>query len=216
LDPQPEVLLPVAEDFHYRDFIIVALIIRAESLFPDNWIYIHDPSVEVGRIQNYKNWSPQMVPDPKMTCLGMEYFAFEGDSLWSATDEDLVRLASREITKLGLARCDQIVDGTVIRMPKAYPVYDATYERGLSKVREFLRKIHNLQLVGRNGMHRYNNQDHSMLTGIYAARNILGGNYDLWSVNVDAEYYEAGAVQIEDDFDQWKARHGVESGLPCP
>ena len=157
-----------------------------------------------------------MVPDPNMSCLGMEYFAFEGDSLWTATDGDLVGLASREVSKLGLARSDQIIDGTVIRMPKAYPVYDATYQRGLSKVREFLHEVRNLQVVGRNGMHRYNNQDHSMLTGIYAARNILGGNYDLWSVNVDAEYHEAGAVQVEDGSDQWSAKHGAEPPLSPP
>ena len=142
-----------------------------------------------------------MVPDPKTTCLGMEYFVFEGDSLWTKADEDLVDLAGREIVKLGLAISDQLIDGTVIRMPKAYPVYDETYERGLAAVREFLREVPNLQVVGRNGMHRYNNQDHSMLTAIYAARNILGGNYDLWSVNVDAEYHEAGAIRAEDDFD---------------
>jgi protoporphyrinogen oxidase len=186
---------------------------RAENLFPDNWIYIHDPSVKVGRIQNYKNWSQHMVPDREMTCLGMEYFVFEGDSLWIMPDKDLVDLACREIVKLGLATSDHLIDGTVIRMPKAYPVYDETYERGLAAVREFLRQVPNLQLVGRNGMHRYNNQDHSMLTAIYAARNILGGSYDLWSVNVDAEYHEAGAVRAEDNFDPQELKSAAGLGF---
>lgn len=200
LRPQPEWAAQAAEDFHYRDFLTVALVIRSENLFPDNWIYIHDPRVQVGRIQNYKNWSPEMVPDPSMTCLGLEYFCFEGDGLWNKSDEELVRQAREEIAVLGLARAEDVQDGTVVRMPKAYPIYDDTYERGISAVREFLDATPNLQVVGRNGMHRYNNQDHSMLTAVLAARNVLGDNYDLWRVNADEEYHEAGAGIEESDF----------------
>ena len=209
LTPQPEGLLSAAEDFHYRDFLTVALVIKQEDLFPDNWIYIHDPRVKVGRIQNYKNWSPYMVPDPSMTCLGLEYFVFEGDKLWTTPDRDLIDLASREVVQLGLVKPGHVVDGTVVRMLKAYPVYDDSYQRGLEAIRAFLAQAPNLQLAGRNGMHRYNNQDHSMLTAVYAARNILGGNYDLWSVNVDAEYHEAGFVQEEDNFDHDRARQAA-------
>jgi len=191
LEPAPpDSLAEAAGDFHYRDFLTVALIMRGRDLFPDNWIYVHDADVRVGRIQNYKNWSPEMVPDPETTCLGLEYFCFEGDDLWTASDDDLIELGKREVARLGLAREDRFLDGTVVRMPKAYPVYDGAYRRGVKRIREFLSTVPNLQLVGRNGMHHYNNQDHSMLTGILAARNILGGSHDLWSVNVDAEYHE--------------------------
>ncbi|HZT38995.1 MAG TPA: NAD(P)/FAD-dependent oxidoreductase [Bryobacteraceae bacterium] len=181
-----------ASGLHYRDFLTVALVVNAESLFPDNWIYIHDNSVKVGRIQNYKNWSVEMTPDPKMTCVGMEYFCFEGDELWRMDDPDLIQLASRELTAIGLAHPGQIVDGAVVRMPKAYPVYDGAYRAAVASIRQFLGMLPNFQVIGRNGMHRYNNQDHSMLTGIFAARNVLGGSYDLWRVNADAEYHESG------------------------
>lgn len=199
LDPAPpEATAKAADDFHYRDFLTVALVVKSKTLFPDNWIYVHDSSVKVGRIQNYKNWSPEMVPDQEMTCLGLEYFCFEGDNLWNMKDEDLVAQGIRETARLGLVSADQVVDGTVVRVPKAYPVYDEAYPRGVAAIREFLESVPNLQLVGRNGMHRYNNQDHSMLTGVLAARNVLGGHYDLWQVNADAEYHEAGAEN--DDF----------------
>jgi protoporphyrinogen oxidase len=189
----PKYLEDAAESFTYRDFLTVALVIKRRELFPDNWIYIHDPSVKVGRIQNYGNWSQDMVPDPATTCLGLEYFCFEGDSLWTKPDRDLIRLATHEVAQLGLARPEDVVDGTVVRMEKAYPIYNKTYPDGLRAVRRFLESVPNLQLVGRNGMHRYNNQDHSMLTGILAARNILGrGRYDLWKVNADTDYHEDG------------------------
>ncbi len=193
LDPAPEPQIrEAANKFNYRDFLSVALIVKGRDLFPDNWIYVHDPNVKVGRIQNYKNWSPEMVPDPETTCLGLEYFCFEGDDLWTMRDEDLVQLGRREMAKLGLVPEDQFLDGTVVRMPKAYPVYDRVYRDGLAAVRRLLAQLPNLQLVGRNGMHRYNNQDHSMLTAVFAARNVMGGNYDLWSVNVDEDYHEEG------------------------
>lgn len=191
LDPlPPDNVIQAARSLSYRAFLIVALIIDAESLFPDNWIYIHSPEVKVGRIQNFKNWSLAMVPDVKKTCLGMEYFCNEGDEIWSLSDAELIELATREIAKLGLAKANLIEDGTVIRQPKAYPVYDRDYGQHLEVIRDYLSSFENLQTIGRNGMHRYNNQDHSMLTGILAAKNILGENYDLWVVNTERSYYE--------------------------
>jgi protoporphyrinogen oxidase len=178
------------DNLNYRDFLVVALIIDQESLFPDNWIYVHSPDVKVGRIQNFNNWSAAMVPEPGRTCLGLEYFCFEGDGLWSSRDEDLIALAGREIGALGLADPALIRDAAVVRMPKAYPVYDAHYAGHLATIRQELATIPNLQLVGRNGMHKYNNQDHSMLTAMMAVWNLRGASHDLWSVNSDFEYHE--------------------------
>ena len=155
--PAPPELAEAIDHFKYRDFLTVALIVQQPDLFPDNWIYIHEPRVKVGRIQNFKNWSPEMVPDPATTCLGMEYFCFEGDDLWTASDADLVALARREVVALGLADAADITDGAVVRMPKAYPVYNDTYQKGLDTMRGFLATVPNLQLIGRNGMHQYNN-----------------------------------------------------------
>jgi protoporphyrinogen oxidase len=206
LDPAPpEEVRKAANDFNYRDFLTVAVISKGRDLFPDNWIYIHDPRVKVGRIQNFGNWSPEMVPEADKSCLGLEYFCFEGDELWTMPDEELKKLAVRELDTLGLVKAADCVDAAVVRMPKAYPVYDGTYQRGLAVLREFLRTIPNLQLTGRNGMHRYNNQDHSMLTAILAARNIQGANYDLWKVNADEEYSEAGAVITEEELNAMNA-----------
>ncbi len=199
LDPAPpESVRHAAEDLRYRDFLTAALIVRGRDLFPDNWIYVHDPDVKVGRIQNYGNWSPEMAPDPQTTCLGLEYFCFEGDRLWSMPDPALLALAEEELDRLGLAARGQVVDGAVLRMEKAYPIYDARYQRALATVRGFLEQVPNLQLVGRNGMHRYNNQDHSMLTGMLAARNALGARYDLWQVNLEADYLEEGEPLSEE------------------
>jgi protoporphyrinogen oxidase len=201
LDPKPpRGVLDAADDFQYRDFILVALIVRGRDLFSDNWIYIHDPGVKVGRIQNFNNWSPELVPDSSTTCLGLEYFCFEGDGLWSSSDEDLIAQAKSEINQLGLADPSAVFDAKVVRVEKAYPIYNDTYKRGIRKVREFLRGVPNLQLVGRNGMHRYNNQDHSMMTGMLAVQNILGAKYDLWQVNADAEYHETGDSSAEQEF----------------
>lgn len=188
--PAPEHVLKAAEALNYRDFLTVALVINKRELFPDNWIYIHDSDVKVGRIQNFKNWSPSMVPDPNKTCLGLEYFCFEGDGLWTMSDADLIELGRKELGILGLANPADVEDGSVVRMPKAYPVYDGTYAEALRVVREFLKDVPNLQLVGRNGMHKYNNQDHSMLTAMLAVKNILGATYDLWQVNAEQEYHE--------------------------
>jgi protoporphyrinogen oxidase len=191
LDPTPPVeVLAAADRLQYRDFITVVLIVNRRDLFPDNWIYIHDPDVQLGRVQNYKNWSADMVPDAAQTCLGLEYFCFEGDALWRMPDAELVELGKREMEKVGLLRADEVREGTVVRVPKAYPVYDASYQQSLATLRRFFDGFSNLQLVGRNGMHKYNNQDHSMLTAVLAVKNILGANYDLWKVNTDKEYYE--------------------------
>jgi protoporphyrinogen oxidase len=186
----PERIRAAGEGLNYRDFLTVALMLDQEDLFPDNWIYIHTPGVKVGRIQNFNNWSRAMVPRPGVTCLGMEYFCFEGDGLWTSRDEDLVALATREIGQLGLADPTKVVDGTVVRMPKAYPVYDAAYRDHLDTVRSFIDPIPNLHTVGRNGMHKYNNQDHSMLTAMMAVQNMQGASHDLWAVNTDFEYHE--------------------------
>ncbi|MCK5438946.1 MAG: NAD(P)/FAD-dependent oxidoreductase, partial [Gemmatimonadetes bacterium] len=188
--PAPEPVVAAADKLKYRDFLTVVLIVRDAEVFPDNWIYIHSPNVKVGRIQNFKNWSPEMVPDPSTTSLGLEYFVNEGDDLWSAPDTALVELGETEMIRLGLIRPETLIDGTVVRMPKAYPVYDSHYEEALATVRGYTSSLTNLHLIGRNGQHRYNNQDHSMLTGIYAARNIDGADYDVWSVNVESEYHE--------------------------
>ena len=196
--PAPTEVAEAARSLRYRDFITVALIIDDPELFPDNWIYIHEPGVNVGRIQNFKNWSPGMVPDPRYTVLGLEYFCFDSDSMWSSPDADLVALGTRELAKLGLSKQAKVVDGTVVRQRAAYPVYDGDYRRAVDVIREFIeREMPNLQLVGRNGMHKYNNQDHAMMTGLMAARNIMGASYDLWRVNSDAQYLEedGGAEQ---------------------
>ena len=197
--PPPANVLAAARRLKYRDFLTVALVINQEHIFPDTWIYIHEPNVRLGRIQNFKNWSPYMVPDPKKSCLGLEYFCFEGDDLWTMADDDLIKLGAKEIGELGLVDPKLVEDGSIVRMPKAYPVYDHEYPEALAAVRAFIETIPNLQISGRNGMHRYNNQDHSMLTAMLAARNLLGSNYDLWQVNVDDEYHEEGrGVTLED------------------
>jgi len=190
--PPPPAVVAAADRLQYRDFLTVVLIVDEPELFPDNWIYIHSPDVRVGRIQNFKNWSPEMVPDPSRTSLGLEYFVHEGDDLWSMTDDELIDLGTRETRRLGLVEADRVRDGTVVRVRKAYPVYDEGYQESLATIRSWLAGVGNLQLVGRNGQHRYNNQDHSMLTGILAARNVAGERHDVWAVNVDDEYHEAG------------------------
>ena len=188
--PPPESVVQAAKQLKYRDFLIVALMVDAADLFPDNWIYIHSPKVKAGRIQNFKNWSAAMVPDSSKTCLGMEYFSTKGDPLWIMSDAELIELATHELDSLGLAQASDVEDGVVIRQPKAYPVYDHDYRKHLQVIQQFLATIENLQTTGRNGMHRYNNQDHSMLTGMLAVKNILGEKYNLWEVNTERSYYE--------------------------
>jgi protoporphyrinogen oxidase len=199
LAPRPLSLFH-ARSLRYRDFLTVALIVNKPDLFPDNWIYIHDPSVKVGRVQNFSSWSPEMVPNG-MGCLGLEYFCFEGDGVWNAPDAELVALAKKEIDQIGLISSADVVDASVVRQPKAYPVYDDDYRHHLSMIRLDLERTYpTLHLVGRNGMHRYNNQDHAMMTAMLTAKNILAGErrYDIWAVNEDAEYHEAGGSGVED------------------
>ena len=184
-----------ASELKYRDFLTVALKIKSEDLFPDNWIYIHDSKVKVGRVQNFRSWSPEMVPDPSVACVGLEYFCFEGDGLWSSSDDELVELATREMEILGLLDPKDVIGGAVVRQEKAYPVYDEDYAANDAAMRHELEDQHpTLHLVGRNGMHRYNNQDHAMMTAMLTVENILAGRrvYDTWCVNEDAEYHEAG------------------------
>ncbi len=188
--PPPPEVVEAARRLKYRDFLIVTLVLNNPDPFPDNWIYIHSPEVKVGRIQNFRAWSKEMVPNDIQSSIGMEYFCQEGDGLWAMTDEQLIDLASSELEKLGLAPKASAVDGTIIRQPKAYPVYDAEYQDALKIISEWLGTLENFQTVGRNGLHRYNNQDHSMLTAMLAARNILGEDHDVWTVNVERSYHE--------------------------
>ena len=187
--------LPQAMDLKYRDFLTVALKIRRDNLFPDNWIYVHDSKVKVGRIQNFRSWSPEMVPDPEMACVGLEYFCFEGDGLWTMDDDRLIELATSEMTQLGLINANEVAGGWVVRQEKAYPVYDDSYAENVATIRSELEHMFpTLHLVGRNGMHRYNNQDHAMMTAMLTVENIKANAriYDTWCVNEDAEYQESG------------------------
>jgi protoporphyrinogen oxidase len=190
--PAPPVVREAAGGLSYRDFLIVALTCRQADVFPDNWIYIHSADARVGRIQNFRNWSADMVAPGTGTTLGMEYFCTQGDDLWTMADADLVALAKREAVNLGLVRAADLGDeGHVIRERRAYPVYDAEYRRHVDSLRAFLHGFSNLQSVGRNGMHRYNNQDHSMLAGHHAALRLLGRpELDPWEVNTERSYYE--------------------------
>jgi protoporphyrinogen oxidase len=194
--PISEATMRAADSLKYRDFITVVLILKERSAFSDNWIYVHDPSVMVGRVQNFKSWSPEMVPDPATTCYGLEYFCFEdATGLWSMPDAELEALGRKEIVQLGLAQAEDILDSHVVRQRKAYPVYDDSYAEHLVTIRKELEeRFPTLHLVGRNGMHKYNNQDHSMMTAMLCVKNILAGEalYDLWAVNEDAEYHESG------------------------
>jgi protoporphyrinogen oxidase len=187
--PAPEIVA-AAQKLTYRDFLTVALIVQHDDLFPDNWIYVHSPEVQVGRIQNFKNWSPEMAPTAGTTCIGLEYFCNEGDPLWTMSDEALVGLGRRELAQLGLVREADVLDGAVFRQPKAYPVYTGEYKAYLELLKNYLSGVENLQTTGRNGLHMYNNQDHSMLTAMLAVRNILGEQHDIWAVNTERSYHE--------------------------
>ena len=189
--PAPQDVIDAANGLRYRDFLTVALVVDGEDLFPDNWIYIHEPGVRVGRIQNFRSWSPWMVPDPSKACVGMEYFCFAGDDLWTMADDDLVDLAAGELEQLRLAPKAKVDRGYAIRVPKAYPIYDADYAERVAVIRGWLDGIENLQQVGRNGLHRYNNSDHSMLTAMRAVDNLVdGAEHDLWAVNAESVYHE--------------------------
>ncbi len=193
--PAPQEVIDAARGLRYRDFLTVALVVDGEDPFPDNWIYIHEPDVRVGRIQNFRSWSPWMVPDPDKSCVGLEYFCFAGDELWTMDDDALVDLAARELEQLRLAPRAKVDRGFAIRVPKAYPIYDGDYAERVQTIRAWLDGIENLQQVGRNGLHRYNNSDHSMLTAMRAVDNVLtGAHHDIWEVNAESVYHETDVV----------------------
>jgi protoporphyrinogen oxidase len=197
LDPPPErPVLDAAGRLRYRALIVVGLIVGRGELFPDQWIYVHDREVRVGRIQNFKNWSLQMCPSPDESNLGLEYFCDEGDEIWSLGDDELVALATRELEALGLAGAEEVNDGVVFRQPRAYPVYDRDYRSELVILRDHLGTLENLHTVGRNGMHRYNNQDHSMVTALHAVGSVFGEDSDAWSVNIERSYHESSAIPM--------------------
>ena len=177
--PAPPEVLDAVRQLAFRDFILVGLIVNQADLFPDNWIYVHSKDVKVGRIQNFKNWSPYMVPDLRKTSLGMEYFCNQGDDLWGLSDQELIDLASRELIQLGLWDGRDAEEGVVFRQTKAYPVYNLSYKKQLAVIQRFLEPFGNLQTIGRSGTHRYNNMDHSMITGFQAARYLMGQNHRL-------------------------------------
>jgi protoporphyrinogen oxidase len=190
--PAPDDVRDAARALRYRDFIMVALILKRAMPLQDQWIYVHSPEVQVGRIQCFGNWSAGLVPDPDTVSLGLEYFCNTTDAIWSMPDAGLFALAGGELEALGLANPADVLDGAIFRQPQAYPVYNQDYVEKLAFVRGFLANLESLHLVGRNGMHRYNNMDHSMWTGMLAARNVLGEKHDLWAVNTDEGYYEQG------------------------
>lgn len=198
LNPKaPKKVVKAAEGLGYRDFLIVILIVKQRKVFPDQWIYIHDPRVKVARIQNFKNWSNWMVP-ANFSCLGMEYFCSKQDEFWNLDDKQLIGNAVSELGILGLSGPDYIIEGKVYRVERAYPVYDRGYLARLKIIRSYLSRFNNLQVVGRNGMHRYNNQDHAMMTGILAAKNILGAKFNLWQTDVDEPSASGnGTIQLK-------------------
>lgn len=198
--PAPSEILAAARMLKYRDFLVVCLVVGQEHLFSDQWIYVHDPTVRVARIQNFKNWSTDMVPDTSKTCLGLEYFCSKGDDLWNSDDKELIALAKRELDQIGIANSATIEDGRVYRLAKAYPVYDSNYAHAMSILKKFLDGFKNFYPIGRGGLHRYDNQDHAMLTGILAARNLLlQEKNDIWNVNADTYYHEVGLVALGGD-----------------
>jgi UDP-galactopyranose mutase len=190
----PKEVLAAARRLRYRDLCVVALMTREVEPFHDNWIYLHDPETRAGRVQNYAAWSPEMVPSGT-TCLGVEYFCFEGDDIWRMSSEDAVELAKHELAAIGLIDPDLVFDGAKVLVPQAYPMYDESFEEAVEVLRAYVERFENLKTCGRNGLHRYNNQDHSMWTAVLAAVNVLEGrDYDVWSVNTEADYHEEGKV----------------------
>jgi protoporphyrinogen oxidase len=202
----PAPVLAAADDLHYRDYITVALVVPEARSFPDNWIYIHAPEVKVGRIQNYGSWSPYLVKDGR-TCLGLEYFVFEGDEMWETSDDELIAIGTKELDQLGLIEPGDVEAGYVVRVPKAYPYYDFSYKANVATIRRYLEEqAPNVHPVGRNGMHKYNNQDHSMYTAMLTVENIYGADHDIWSVNVEEEYHEAGSTGRDAPILPWRHR----------
>jgi protoporphyrinogen oxidase len=192
--PAPPEVRTAAEGLGYRDFILVALVVDRPHVFADNWIYIHDDKVRVGRIQNFKNWSPEMVPDPAKSCLGLEYFCSQGDELWQSSDADLGALAAAELEQVGLAERAEVIDATVVKVPQAYPMYDTGYRSRVDTVRGFLARFRNLQLIGRNGMHQYINQDHAMMSAMLAAEYLAGPAHEISDASTADGYLEGTAA----------------------
>ncbi|MDI6848385.1 MAG: NAD(P)/FAD-dependent oxidoreductase [Candidatus Saccharicenans sp.] len=186
----PDEVIKAARSLTYRDFYTAGIIINKERIFPDNWIYIHSPEIRAGRLQNFKNWSPELVPDPEKTMLGLEYFCFSTDPVWSLPDKELIQIAADDLERLRFARKEEIVDGSIVRIRGAYPVYSPGYKKNIGIIKEFLDSIKNLQTIGRNGLHRYNNQDHSMMSAIYAVRKLHGQSCSPWDINAEDEYHE--------------------------
>jgi len=190
----PPHVVEAARGLRYRDFCLVALMTSEEDAFPDNWIYLHDPETRAGRVQNYGAWSEGLVR-PGSTCLGVEYFCFEGDEVWEMPDEEAVAMATEDLEAIGLLDPSQVFNGVKVRVPKAYPMYDSGYREAVAEIRGYLESFENLVTFGRNGLHRYNNQDHSMWTAILATVNQTDGtSHDVWSVNHKAEYLEEGPL----------------------
>jgi len=188
----PPEVQAAANRLRYRDLVVVALMTSETEPFPDNWIYLHDPETRAGRVQNYGAWSSSMV-QPGTTCLGVEYFCFEGDDIWEMSDERAVAFAKNELGRIGLIDPSKVTDGVKVLVPKAYPMYDSSYEEAVDTIRTYLEGFENLQTCGRNGLHHYNNQDHSMWTAILATLNVVeGARHDVWSVNTEADYLEEG------------------------
>jgi protoporphyrinogen oxidase/predicted dehydrogenase len=192
--PAPPEIQAAARNLRYRDLVLVALMTTEAEPFPDNWIYLHDPDTRAGRVQNFGAWSEGMVR-PGTTCLGVEYFCFKDDDIWTMSDEQAVELAKSELARIGLIDPSKVTDGVKVLVPKAYPMYDAAYEEAVETIRSYLERFRNLETCGRNGLHRYNNQDHSMWTAMLATLNIVdGATHDVWSVNTEADYLEEGEL----------------------
>jgi protoporphyrinogen oxidase len=203
--PPPPEVLAAADQLHYRDYFTVALVVPESRSFPDNWIYIHAPEVSVGRVQNYGSWSPYLVKDGR-TCLGLEYFVFEGDEMWEMQDDQLIAMGTAELGLLGLIEPGEVEAGYVVRVPKAYPFYDFTYKANVARIRAYLEaEAPNVHPVGRNGMHKYNNQDHSMYTAMLTVENIMGASHDVWTVNVEEEYHESGSTGRDAPVLPWRS-----------
>jgi len=195
--PAPADVVDAARRLRYRELCLVALVIDGEQPFPDNWIYLHDPGTRAGRVQNFGAWSPDMV-QPGTTCLGAEYFCFEGDEIWELGEAEAVQLATDELARIGLVDPARVVDGVKVRVPRAYPMYDGDYREAVQVLRGFLAGFDNLQTFGRNGLHRYNNQDHSMWTAVLATLNLIDGtDHDVWSVNIEEAYLEAAGEVLD-------------------
>jgi protoporphyrinogen oxidase len=199
--PAPAEVIAAARRLRYRELCLVALVIDDEEPFPDNWIYLHDPGTRAGRVQNFGAWSPDMVK-PGTTCLGVEYFCFEGDEMWELPDDESVKLATDELARIGLVDPSRVIDGVKVRVRRAYPMYDGDYRDAVLTLKGYLAGFDNLKTFGRNGLHRYNNQDHSMWTAVLATLNLLdGADHDVWSVNTEETYLETAGEVLDTTID---------------